>query len=827
MDALKKIIYFLSFLSSIKAFSQTPSFVSIDSLAGRFVKSIRFEYKEKIFLHTDKWFYVAGEELRFRAYCINALSHKISRRSKTVFVDLVDDRDSSVSRLFLNNGEQKLDGDILLSPGLPEGYYWLRAFTGKMLSKDSSNLCVQPVYIFNSKKRTPPLNLAELIKLNGTANLEPPELNFFPEGGSLISGTTTTVAFTSTDKTGQPLSISGYIKDGLDSVVANFKTSMKGIGKFKFFVWKSRKYTAYVKWGDKEIAYPLPIVNQFASQISIAEENGNILRVIVSLGDSLYKKNKPTYLLGLSRDSLCFAAAGTDMYEVFIPKINFPKGRATLILFDEKQRVISERNFFVEKDNLRLNIRSDKERYGPREKTRIDIDVEDSSDRAMVALFSMSVTDDSLAKEPAGLNIANQIVNDNIIFYNANISDSAVRQFTIEQWDLIMLTQKECFAGWKSVPDSSAFSSVNDSITEDNIASINARILDAKNQPVPNRIVTLISNKNMVIFETDTTDKQGRVHFPLPDLPDSTLFVIQVTNLKGVQQRDRIVIQSPEFPNVATPVSLKKRFSPAQESTLNNFKFFQLDTVRIGTGKEWLKEVTVTGHRKKAADFDETKRMSAFSRVVTHEQFDKGGVNALVNSLLLVPGVHLKGGFLVVGGGGGFSAGPDIEPLLVIDGIAVDQNTIIQQWQPKIYPSPIIQYMEQFAPSTIDFIEVLTGGEAAVYGVRAGNGVILINTGTKLRTTAEGTGMVSYYPKGYFNAHEFPMPDYDKKEMKKSSYPDQRSTIYWNGNILTDTKGKASVGFFTSDSKATYTVTIEGISAAGTLIYYRSKINRQ
>ena len=827
MNALKKIICFLSFLSSAEAFSQTPAFVSIDSLAGQFIKSIRSEYREKIFLQTDKWFYVAGEDLRFRSYCINSLSHKISRHSKTVFVELVDDKDSSISQFFLDNSKLRLEGNILLSPNLHEGYYWLRAFTRLMLAQDSTNIFVQPICIFNSKNRTSSLNEPEVEKLNdnNTTDSGPPRLVFYPEGGALISGTNTTVAFTCTDKKGQPLSIRGYVKDGLDSVVASFATSMKGIGKFNFFVWKSRKYTAFIKWNEKDIPYPLPFVNQFASQISIAEENENFFRVIVSLGDSLYKKNRPTYLLGISRDSLCFAAAGTDMYEVFIPKRNFPRGKSMLVLFDERKQVISERNIYIDRNNLKLSVHPDKEIYGPREKANLDIALTDSNDRAVVALFSMSVTNDSLAKGTVGLDIVNQIMNDNITFYDPDISDSALSHYTNDQWDLIMLTQKELFKEWQKKPDASTFSSFNDSSVDYNISNINARILDGKNQPVPNRIVTLISNKNTVIIETDTTDNRGRVHFPLPEIVDSTLFVLQVTNLKGIQQRDRIVIQAPEFPRIPTPCALKRRFSLIQEKTLNNFKVNQLDTVRIGTGKEWLKEVIVKGYRKKPVEYDEAKRVSSFSRIVTHEQFDKGGTNSVVNSLLMVPGVHLKGGFLVVGGSGGFSGGPNIEPLLVIDGIAIDPNTIISQWNPKMYPSPIIQYIEQFAPATIDFIEVLTGGEAAVYGVQAGNGVILINTGTKLRTTKEGTGMITYYPKTYFTASEFAMPDYDKKEIKKSPYPDRRSTIYWNGNILTDSKGTASVNYFTADSKGPYTVTIEGITSSGILIYNKSKIN--
>ena len=101
MIPLRKIflILFLPFAS--RAFCQFPDSFLIDSLSGKFIKSLRLDGKEEIFLHTNKSFYRAGED-RFRAYCINTLSHKIMQQSKSLFVDLVSDQDSLVSQIMLN-----------------------------------------------------------------------------------------------------------------------------------------------------------------------------------------------------------------------------------------------------------------------------------------------------------------------------------------------------------------------------------------------------------------------------------------------------------------------------------------------------------------------------------------------------------------------------------------------------------------------------------------------------------------------------------------------------------------------------------------------------
>ena len=56
---------------------------------------------EKVFVHTDKWFYIAAETIWFKAYCINAFSHRLSCYSKTLFIDLVNDKDSVISQLLV------------------------------------------------------------------------------------------------------------------------------------------------------------------------------------------------------------------------------------------------------------------------------------------------------------------------------------------------------------------------------------------------------------------------------------------------------------------------------------------------------------------------------------------------------------------------------------------------------------------------------------------------------------------------------------------------------------------------------------------------------
>ena len=45
------------------------------------------------------------------------------------------------------------------------------------------------------------------------------ELSFYPEGGDLIDGVSSQVAFVAIDSLGQPVSLEGFIKDHNDNIV--------------------------------------------------------------------------------------------------------------------------------------------------------------------------------------------------------------------------------------------------------------------------------------------------------------------------------------------------------------------------------------------------------------------------------------------------------------------------------------------------------------------------------------------------------------------------------------------------------------------------------
>ena len=152
-------------------------------------------------------------------------------------------------------------------------------------------------------------------------------------------------------------------------------------------------------------------------------------------------------------------------------------------------------------------------------------------------------------------------------------------------------------------------------------------------------------------------------------------------------------------------------------------------------------------------------------------------------------------------------------PLYLLNGMPVDSSAI-----------------RSIPISNIDFVDVLKGPKAAIYGSRAANGVIAVYTlsGSEKSGTNKNhkkRGIINFVHPGYSHARKFYEPVYrtQKKEDDKFDY---RSTMYWNPTIKLDKQGKASISFYTADVISPYRVVLEGITLNGQIIKTEIFLNK-
>lgn len=795
-----KMLFFLLFIVSVtSASAQNADKNKLDSFAAKFISAIRADEKERAWVVTDKSVFRAGEYIWFRAFLLNNTSQKLSSKSRLLFVDVVNDKDDIIKRIILDAASGQLNSRIQLPDSLEAGYYWLRAYTKQMAEHDTNSICIKPLYI------SPKEDIGHLVKPKNLPVSQDgqPIINFYPEGDNIITGINSTVALQATLKNGEPLGIEGFVKNNADEIVTKFVTNSTGFAKFDFEPSGYKKYKAVINWQGKEISYPLPSYNFYGGQVGVSKQYNNYkLRIL--LGDSIYSKTTLTYIIGISGDSLIFAAIGKGQYEINVDAGRLPQGIATFYLFDKNFKPLSERSIYASASKLKVNIATDKSIYPKRAKVTLDLSITDAEQHAVPALIAVSVSDSVLYSQDQCYSADSPFNLQHI----DNLSLSNNNCFSDDDIDLMMLARKNTYQTLNATSKQPA------TAADDSSLFISGRLVNEKKEAQINKAVTLFSGSGSAgLFAADTTDNTGRFSFPLDVYPDSTQFAVEVKDLNNHPlYNTELQLDTLVYPKLNTPVTLKKYLTGTSATTLKRLSAYNEIQWSAGGGHH-LPPVTVKDNIK-AADYDVSKRVSSYSPIISGKDLD--GRTSVDNLILRVSGLQLLNGYLVIHGLNAMkSPGASDEPMLLVEGsqvVATPDNATGTV-------SPVMSYLHNLNPKDIDFIEVLKDGNAANYGVRGGNGVILINLSNKGHNLPGATDNIKiFYARGVSKPSLFPILNYDVKDKKAEFPPDDRSTIFWNGNFLTGDKGNSTFTFYTSDVPSTYNITVTGITAQGGII---------
>jgi hypothetical protein len=772
---------------------------SIDELAGKFVTYVRADRKEKLVVVTDKPFYAAGESIWLKAWCLDSLSNRFIYLSKTMIVDLVDDEDSVISQLLFNIPARKTAGKMVLPPTLAEGYYWLRAYTTRIVEQDNNRIFVKPIYVVNPNKPNPDILKTYANKSAAgaaSADTSAPKMIFYPEGGAIISGTTATVAFRSVSANGRPAEVRGYVTDPLHDTVAQF-ISVSGMGKFSFDAFNPRKYTAHIPWNGREVLYPLPAIDQFASQLSIIGQDDRMLKMQVSLGDSLYKKHKVTRMLGMSRDSLCFAAEGTDMYQVNVPLAGFPMGRACFILFDDQGNIVSQRSVYTRSgDSGRIVAATDKTDYSPGDNVNLRIGVKAPHNIPVITILSISVTDDRLTGNRGAVrDVAGGL---------PETEEAQFRNYSPAALDALMLTAAPLYIGWGKAPAGGA-GQVTAQFADSTLLYIQGKAVGKNNLPLQQEVVNLVA-ADKGLFLTDTTDKDGRFVFPLSEYDDGTKFYIKLTKINGNGIGGKLVLDKVNIPKFHTPQALKRGYSSEELAMVRRYKQIQDAMVQlVEKSDSTLKPALVSViDQKKLPPEDERQRVSLFSDIISPDQLKTGGVDMIYEALSNIPGFTT--------GINRTASGSTNAPLLLVDGVEAGGGDLKS-------------FFESLDESNVEFIEVLKGPLTAIYGMQGAAGVILIHSRNHRQDVAQQNvaevndkGLATISPRGYCKQPDVFTGGYDKTKGLEAAGKGETSTLYWNANLQTDGLGNAQIDFSTFLRRATYSAAIVGFTPGAGIV---------
>ncbi|QEC77864.1 TonB-dependent receptor [Mucilaginibacter ginsenosidivorax] len=638
------------------------------------------------------------------------------------------------------------------------------------------------------------------------------DVQFFPEGGSLINGVNSKIAFKAIGADGLGVDVKGTVVDDQNQVIANFNSTHLGMGVFKFVPATGKTYKAHITYTDgSEGIFDLPKAVDNAYSLAIDNSYDDNILIKILPGKDLLNGDTPTaglLLVAQVGGEIYYAGNSADGGKTFtaeIPKSKFPSGIVQFTLFSDKGEPLNERLVFVKNnDDLKLLVSTDKKKYAPREKVTISLNVKNTEDKPVSASFSAAVIDlskvsvDETAEESILSNILltsdlkGYIEKPGYYFHNADAQTDL---------DALLLTQGYRRFEWKKI--------LNDSFNPivykpEKTLQVSGHLKTFGGKPVAGGKVTLFTTSGGVFIIDTVSDDKGNFVFRDLVFRDSIRFVVQARTAKD---RKNLEI---ELDNIAPQAVGKNKNAPdvqvnisdGQSVYLKNSKNKFSEDIKYGIGNHTivLKEVFIKDVKSKKDLVKNSSNLNGpgnADQVFTYKDFENMGGNFISSLQMKIFGVLFRNGVPYS------TRSPSTPMTILIDGMQVDPD-----------------YLNTLSTMDVGSVEVLrTIANTMIYGYRGGGGVLVITT----KRGGEGSvynryapGVVTYAPKGYYKAREFYSPSYDDPKTN-TQMQDLRSTIYWKPNIITDKDGNATFSFFNADARATYRILIEGIDVDGNL----------
>ena len=148
-------------------------------LQKQFISYHQQALQEKLFIHTDKDFYVAGDICWFKVYDVDGLLHKPLSLNKVAYVEILSaDRQPVLQcKIALQAGSG--NGSFMFPASMNSGNYVLRGYTSWMKNFHADYFFEKSITIVNTLKRP------DWQKIESTPAYD---VQFFPEGGNLVKG---------------------------------------------------------------------------------------------------------------------------------------------------------------------------------------------------------------------------------------------------------------------------------------------------------------------------------------------------------------------------------------------------------------------------------------------------------------------------------------------------------------------------------------------------------------------------------------------------------------------------------------------------------------
>ncbi|TLV00605.1 hypothetical protein [Dyadobacter luticola] len=769
---------------SFAALAQEDGMVA--SIKQRFGLYTERAVQEKMFVHLDRPFYLVGETIWFKAYNLNGATHHFLDLSKVGYLEVLDSENNALVQTKFSMLDGKGNGSLLIPSTVVSGKYKVRCYTNWMKNFSADYFFETAITVVNPFVRFEPDRTVK----GDTRH----DVQFFPEGGRLVKGVESKVAFRAIAADGKGIRFNGAIVNQQGDTIQKFTPAVAGIGHFMFTPKEGDTYKAFVtdSKGTK-YEYTLPNVEEQGYVMQVKDSTASLLKITVTSRLSGDEANA-VYLLSHTRQQNIIADKkflNKNRAVFVLDKAKLGEGISQITILNDKVKPVSERLYF-KRPATRLDIDAKLgKKFINREKITLDLSAAVASAAQDMANLSVAIYLDDSIKSPVQQDMASYL------WLNADLRGSIenpeyyfsnVNQNTDQQLDNLMLTH-----GWRRLSWDKVFAAQPvkfEYVPEYDGHFITGRMLNKSDgspaKGVDAFLAALDVPARLYVAQSDPT---GRIVFEVRKFEGPKEITIQ-TNLAEDSTR-RIEINNPFSKQFSIKPIPAFFFDKTLENTLLT-RAINMQTANVFAPRVYTeKKATLADSLAFFGKPDEKYFLDDFTRFPTMEEVLREYVKGV-----LVRKRQKEFHFRIVD-----KLIPNTfyttDPLMLLDGIPVfDADKLIE-----------------FDPLKIKKIEVLNS--RYFLGPVAFTGIVSFSTYRSDLGGFELDPKVMVMPyEGVQAQREFYAPRYDGGRAN-SRVPDFRNLLHWAPNVVTDKNGKATVEFYASDQIGEYQVVIQGITASG------------
>ncbi|WP_303410132.1 hypothetical protein [Pontibacter sp. BT731] len=737
--------------------------------------------QEKLYLHIDRPVYACGDEMWFKVYNVDGSLHQPLDMSKVTYVELLDadQKPALQAKVAMKDGAGS--GYFQLPTTLQTGNYTVRAYTSWMKNFDPEFYFQQQVTIINTFEQLPKQEAPKAKSYT---------LQFFPEGGSLLAGIASNVAFKISDnQNGKGAALVGQVLNQEGDTVAVLAPHKFGMGRFAFTPQQGKRYTAKLQLPDgSTLEQALPQVHERGYTLQLADSTDQYLHLLVR---SVGKPDEQVYLLGHTRQQVVSserALLQNGRYVFRVSKDVLTDGITHFTVFNTAGQPVSERLYFKHPaKELALQVAAPQQQYNLRDKVSLALQASSQTpanlSMAVYKLDSLQLAPQTHIASYVWLesDLKGSIENPAWYFSDAGQSDR-------QAMDNLMLTHGWSRFTWEKViekePARHAY------LPENHGHLLFGKVTHkSSGKPAPGIMTYLASPGQPIRFYNAQSNADGKLLFELKDYYGNKDLVLQSDFSKDSTYHFELLSPFSARYTSRPLAPLQLTESRAGDITARHMQV-QVEHAYYGAYRNRFSTPGIDssafyGQPSERYLLDDYKRFKVMEEVMRE----------------YVQGVQVRTRgrsfhFMVMNRP--YKAIFRQNPMVLLDGVPVFN----------------IDKIMAFDPLKVKQLDVIAS--RFFHGPMAYEGLVSYQTyaGDLAGFELDSRALMQAY-EGLQQKREFYAPAYDTPEQKSSRLADFRNLLHWAPEIKLAPGKEEQVSFYTSDQPGTYLVVVQGMTASG------------